>query len=149
MDQPEYEISPEDARLTLLQFLGQTSGELKEVNSMIVSPSSTLNAANLNVEQIIKEIPASATRPPVSPSPSKITATPLPVQFTGTIKQPAPLQVESNSTEPQLELNFTYDIVKDVIDRLERIERFLNLVLRNQDDNIKPHSEAKLPLKKT
>ena len=58
------ELTPEEIKLTTIQFMGQhLMGEIKELDSNIVSRSSTLQGLTLKPEEIIKSVGASASVP--------------------------------------------------------------------------------------
>lgn len=145
------------ARQVALQFMGQTLGELKELDRNIISKNNTLQGITINPEKVLNSIPVATAPAPAPISPA------LPVTFTTPaaavpaapvfVAPPAPAPTPARD-DNQLELNFSYDIVKDMVERQERIEVLLKKILRLLDSD-KPGSQSAsapakiLPLKKT
>jgi hypothetical protein len=128
------ELSPEELKLTTLQFIGQTiSGDLKELDSNIISRNRTLQGKTIDPVGILKTVPA--------PQGSSMATT---VNAGINIAQPGPqLQPIHNiapqpqivHTDPnQLEFDFDkkakysdiYDSLVDLKNRLIRIENLLD-----------------------
>ena len=68
------EPTPEEAKMALIQFLGQTQGEVKELDKNIIGKTNTLRGNTLNVNEILGSLPAMHRTPvqhaPVQPAPS-------------------------------------------------------------------------------
>jgi len=54
------EPSPEEAKMVALQFLGQTQGFVKELDSHIISKTNTLRGNMLNIKDIVESLPNNA-----------------------------------------------------------------------------------------
>ena len=139
------EVTGQEARDIILQFAGQTFGAQKELAKQIIGPSANLTAGSLDVSKITNIVngipmnPRDQRSAPVTVQPQPVPT--IPVQIT-TPNVPIPqpqLQVEMKSNKDQLELNFTYDIAKDIVDRLDRVEALLKKVLEGQKDLKKNH----------
>jgi hypothetical protein len=146
-------VEGDEARLAAMQFMGMTLGALKEIDNTIINRTPTLQGTNLNAESIIRNMPTQAAPPPPQldvqiwsgsePKP-QVQIVSVPAAAPTTSPQPSlSFQVENKKDESnQIEFNFTYDIAKDIVDRLDRIEKLLNKVLKD-----KPN--ISVPLKKT
>lgn len=54
------ELSPEEQKLALIQFLGQhVTGELKEIDKNLISSSASLRASNIDPASLVRSIPSS------------------------------------------------------------------------------------------
>lgn len=133
--------NPLEARDIAIQFLGQQMSELKEYNTRLVEPASTLTSIKPNVEQIVKSIPLSPVVAQPAPD-SQVTFQPPPA-----IILPSAPPVENKD---QLELNFTYDIVKDLVARVTRIESTCKDILKYiQEGKSLPTTPVTQTLKKS
>ena len=159
-------IDGQEAHLAALQFMGQQLGALKELDKSIISRSSTLNGVTLNPENILRTIPGSplVSQPqPQSPYAQSPYAQ-APTLHTEFLSSPSPVatmahntpvisiapQVIKQDTNPdQLELNFTYDIARDIVDRLDRVEKLLKKVYHELSVDKQPSEESNKNLKKT
>jgi hypothetical protein len=151
------DVSGQDARMLALQFMGQQMGDLKQIDKNIVSRNPTLQGLTLNPEKIINDIPVyNNPQPVVVPTSAPLPS--LPVQFhttdtqqtiQPTIQPIIQTVVQPKDNSNQLELNFTYDIAKDMVDRLDRVEKLLKKVLSELAAAKQPAEEITKPLKKT
>lgn len=61
------ELSPEEVKLTTLQFIGQNlAGPLKELDNFIVTKNSTLQGKTIDPVRVLKTIPTEQTSPPLA-----------------------------------------------------------------------------------
>jgi hypothetical protein len=110
---------PIQAREIAMQFMGQQMGEIKELNTRLVDSTVTLRPIDPKIRAVVDSIPL----PPQGAPP------PVPVQYiqnTSAAPPVVPIHPEfapRAKNDNQLELNFTYDIVKDLVDRICRIEK--------------------------
>lgn len=59
------EITSEEAKMVALQFLGQTQGFVKELDSHIIGKTNTLRGNTLNIKDIVDSLPSSSQQPPL------------------------------------------------------------------------------------
>lgn len=163
------DVSGEQARLAALQFMGQQMGSLKEIDKTIISRSANLQGISINPEQIIRSVPGPALgiqntllnnnaqqpsspylnftvqsepQPFMPPAPSNQSlALGNNAQPQIPLQQPLPKTVDKD----QLEFDFSYDIAKDIVERLERVEKQNKLIL----EAVLALSKTGLPIKKT
>jgi len=130
------ELSPEELKMTALQFIGQNlSGPLKELESCIVTKNPTLQGKTIDPLKIVNSIPA-----PQRPSPIATTvnaginintprATLQPEQIT-TYITPVDNNIDNNQLEFDFERKAKYSDILDALDsikiKLDRIESKLN-----------------------
>lgn len=145
------EVSGDQARMAIAQFMGMHMGELKEMDKSIISRNATLQGITLKPEDIIRSVPGVSQAPNVNVQSQILQPPPLNIQIQSTpaaavpvvISEPALIQKVSD--DPQLEFNFNYDIAKDIVDRLERVENLLKKLyaLAEKDSASNPKSLKK------
>lgn len=104
----ERPITPEEAKLTVIQFLGQNIGDLKDLDSRIINKTNQLKGINIDPVKIVNSI-----------SPSANTQQP---QQSYQNQQPAPRPVYQ---PPQPQLNIDNNILVKIFDKLCDIEKIL------------------------
>jgi len=124
----EERLTPEELKLTALQFMGQhLTGDLKELNKNIVSQNRTLQGMTLNPAAVINTIAPGhqVSRPPQhNPYANVVNAginagNSAPIQ----IQQQAPQVTNTPQHDPnQLEFDFNNsNLAKQIFDKLESI----------------------------
>ena len=155
-DQPpqsfERDLSPAEERDVLLNFMGNTYGEIKKIDNHITSQSSTLQATGS--EQVKKSIEQvfSQTPQPVQSAP---TEQPVIQQPDVQVKQPVE-PTQQTSIEPEVndsQLIFSFDVnEKDqLFDLIERLSTKLDKLNRKVDGLIESDKNSKvtsLPVKR-
>lgn len=63
------ETTPEEAKMAVLQFLGQNLGEIKDLDSRIINKTNTLQGNTLNVNQVLNSIPLNKRPSNAAPAP--------------------------------------------------------------------------------
>jgi hypothetical protein len=109
------EPTPEEAKMIALQFLGQTQGFVKELDSNIISKTNTLRGNTLNIKEIVGSLPNQNQQPPV-------------IQPQHTAPQPqAPMQYIAPS-QPQVSVqpNQLVDILTKISSNIEVIVKLLD-----------------------
>lgn len=135
------DVQGEEARRAVAAFLGQNMGSVKDLNSRLIEQATSLKPVIPDVQNILKSVPGGT---PVIPTPQfEPVSQPPSIQMPMQMHLPVPGPAPTNTN--QLELNFTYDIAKDIVDRLERVEQLLKRLTQNLPATKKPE----MPLKKT
>lgn len=127
-------LTPEELKLTTLQFLGQhLTGDLKELNKNIVSQNRTLQGMTLDPLKVINSVPAGHGAPP--PMATAVNAginVQQPMQnvtshiTTGNSTAPAVVKYEAD----QLEFNFdNSQQARSIFERLDAINSKLDKLL--------------------
>jgi hypothetical protein len=112
------EPTPEEAKMALIQFLGQTQGEVKELDKNIIGKTNTLRGNTLNVNQILGSLPAMHRAPvqqaPLQPAPSPqlFTSPPMP-------QAPAPAAVPASN-------NLLIDLLTKINTNIETVIKLLD-----------------------
>lgn len=118
------DLSPQEIQHTLLMFMGQNMGDLKELDRSIHSKNVTLQGLTLQPENILRTIPNQPVAAP-KPTPAHVesTHTPSPSQIVEPQQLPAePItnNITTVTTQPppqdhpdQLLFDFVHDIQKD------------------------------------
>ena len=75
----EKPVTPEEAKLTVLQFLGQNLGDVKDLDSRIINKTSTLQGVNIDPRKVINSIPGGEVLQPPQPQ-APVQQMPRPVQ---------------------------------------------------------------------
>ena len=156
------ELSPEEERAALINFMGSTYGELKSLDSNIIGQTPTLQAGQSEkIKRQIENIVSKPTNATIVPAQSD--AGPMPHDGTAPLEPSAapihagpaiirPPVLHTNATIPvdddQMSLNFDVDEKAELFDKLDSIEKrlrknteTLNMIL----DLIEPKTEAVKP----
>jgi len=131
------ELSPEELKLTALQFMGQhLTGDLKELNKNIVSQNRTLQGMTIDPVRIINTIPAGHNNQHINPYANVVNAginvaqqRPINVQASAVhqiqteqpavINDPNQLEFEFNNSTIAKQIFEKLDIILKKIDSLE------------------------------
>ncbi len=148
------QLSPEEERNVLLNFMGNMYGEAKKMDGNIIAPSSTLQRGKS--EEIKKQIEQVFTHPQ-QPAPQGQVAPPQPevVQPQAQVQQLVlPAQPEVNQlTEDNNQLSFNFNVtekeelfnlVEKVLTSLDRLHHKVNKI----DEQLKNVSVTSLPIKR-
>jgi len=155
-DQPpqsfERDLSPAEERDVLLNFMGNTYGEIKKIDNHITSQSSTLQATGS--EQVKKSIEQvfSQTPQPVQSAPTPQPEVQQPVVQ---VEQPV-VPTHQTTIEPEIDdsqLIFSFDVnEKDqLFDLIEKVSTKLDKLHRKVDDLLESNKNSKvtsLPIKR-
>ena len=109
------EPTPEEAKMIALQFLGQTQGFVKELDSHIIGKTNTLRGNTLNIKEIVGSLPNQNQQQPA-------------LQAQHTVTQPqAPMQYATPS-QPQVSVqpNQLVDILTKISSNIEVIVKLLD-----------------------
>jgi hypothetical protein len=135
------EPTPEEAQFAVLQFMGQhVTGDLKMLESNLVSKNQTLNGMTIRPESVLQSvaqaIPNSNQPAPVVQEPTIPELQPvLPLLETVTVQPQAEVKVEPVLDKDQLEFNFNSSpYTVEVFDALKRIEDRLLVITDLQGD---------------
>lgn len=122
------ELTPYELQQTVLQFLGQNMGELKNLDSHLISKNNTLQGMTLRPGEILRSVPQPHIEPqhvPVQPQPTRVVSLP---QIDQQIIQPPPQQPVDPNDPVQLEFSFERSsYAKSIFESLKEIEYNLNL----------------------
>ena len=150
-DQPpesfERDLSPAEERDVLLNFMGNTYGEIKKIDNHITSQSSTLQATGS--EQVKKSI-----EQVFSQTPQPVQSTPVPQPAVQVEKPVVP--IHQTTVEPEIDdsqLIFSFDVnEKDqLFDLIEKVSTKLDKLNRKVDDLLESNKNSKvtsLPIKR-
>jgi hypothetical protein len=154
------QLSPDEERATLLNFMGNMYGEAKKMDSNIIAPSTTLQRGKS--EELKKQIEQVYTQPQQSAQPAPLeaqVAKPQPLQSSPdeaqpnkvTINQPVDTLIETPVDINQLTLNFNTNekdelflMVEKMLARLDK----LHIKVDNISKSIENNSVTSLPIKK-
>ena len=112
-------LSPEELKMLTIAFMGQhLTGDLKQLQSNIISSSSTLKANNLNPSQILNTIPS-------NPRPRPVHNT---VNAGANVETHHPQLQPQNTSLPKVQqISFSEDShLKEIISILKNIEQKLD-----------------------
>jgi hypothetical protein len=109
------EPTPEEAKMIALQFLGQTQGFVKELDSNIIGKTNTLRGNTLNIKEIVSSLPNQNQQPPV-------------LQAQHTVSQPQVPMQHIASSQPQVSVqpNQLVDILTKISSNIEVIVKLLD-----------------------
>ena len=134
MDESIRNIEGEEARLVMAQFLGSTIGELKEIDKNITNRTNTLQGVNINPMDVINKLTVEKPNhsQPSPPAANYVQVLPVPPQPPTTLTVSPGVSIHETShpapTTPQLELNFSYDIMEDIVKKFDSINKRLGSV---------------------
>ena len=104
----ERPITPEEAKLTVIQFLGQNIGDIKDLDSRIINRTNQLKGINIDPVKIVNSIqPPSGTQQHVQQQQ----------------QQTVPRPVYQQPVQPQI--NIDNSILNKIFDKLCDIEKLL------------------------
>ena len=109
------EPSPEEAKMIALQFLGQTQGFVKELDSHIIGKTNTLRGNILNIKEIVGSLPNQNQQQPVLQAQQTTSQPQAPMQYA------APSQPQANVQPNQL-----VDILTKISSNIEVIVKLLD-----------------------
>lgn len=143
MDQSIREVVGDEAKMAVLQFLGQNLGEMKDLDKRLVNSNQTLRpvAGSIDPNAIVNSILQASPPQPPAPQPQVIQAPQAPAQVVipsleslnavSAVSQPVAQQILSN--DDQLELNFNESPYSEkIFDRLNNIENKLKSIVDTQ-----------------
>jgi hypothetical protein len=148
------QLSPEEERAALLNFMGNMYGEAKKMDNNIVGPSNTLQRGKS--EEIKKQIEQVYTQPQ-QPAPPQAAPTPQPEVQQPQVQSQQPLQpvqqvmVQSEVDDNQLSFNFDTNEKDELFSLIEKILTRLDKLHRNVDEmssKIKNNNVTSLPVRK-
>jgi hypothetical protein len=119
------DISSDELKSVMLNFMGQNMGELKKLDNYIVSKNQTLQGVTLDPHKVLNSIapPAAAPQPPafnLTPQQAPVLNAPV----------AAPAVVPAQGDPNQLEFNFdSSPYSKLIFDRLDTIDRRLEKII--------------------
>lgn len=107
------ELEPHELHHTLLQFMGQNLGELKQLDASLVNKNNTLTGITLQPREILKTLPVGPMPPSPQPIPQQIPHNnTLPTQ-TSTPVQPLQHENQVQDDPNQLLFNFVNELNSD------------------------------------
>jgi hypothetical protein len=111
------EVSPDEAKLITLQFLGQNvMSEIKEIDKNIIDRNRNLQGLTIQPHDILNSIPGTTRAPQAQPAPQYIQQQP---QYA-----PAPVPQQPQGDPNQLEFNFDNSATaQKIFDRIDTILR--------------------------
>lgn len=115
------DVAGEEARRIALMFMGQQSGELKQLDKYSVDGNASTRGFKLDAANILRGIPSTPgeNRAPTSP-PERVTVQPS-TGNTAAASHIPPSPVHRQSPPNQLEFDFSYDVAKDIAEQLTAI----------------------------
>jgi len=126
------ELSPEEQKLALLQFMGQhLTGDLKELQKNLVSSNQTLRGMTIDPARLVKSIPSNTT-----PYATAVNAGLNIAQPQQPIQVQSPMPVNQIVSDPnQLEFDFNNsNYAKLIFERLDSIDNKLSKLLNTSVD---------------
>ena len=120
------DVTGDEAKMAMIQFLGQNMPELRQLNGFIVNKATSLQGFTIDAQAIVDKIPGGGP-PGIFPQPS-------PVVQQIIIEQPhekvslTQRQVILDLPSDQLEFNFKYDVIKDIANQLDRLNDRLSKI---------------------
>jgi len=122
------DLSSDELKSVMLNFMGQNMGELKKLDNYIVSKNQTLQGVTLDPHKVLNSIapPAAAPQPPAF----NLTPQPVPIPNTPVAVAAAPVAAPTQSDPNQLEFDFdSCPYSKLIFDRLDTIDRRLEKII--------------------
>jgi hypothetical protein len=152
---PDFErkLSPEEEKDILLNFMGNTYGELKKLDGQITGSSSTLGYKSDSMKQTITETLRSNR--PIQPPPPPPPPTPQVEQPQVEVQQPVqPIQqvMQPQIDDNQLSFNFEINEKEELFSLIEKVLTRLDKLHRKVDElgvSIKNNNVTSPPIKKT
>ena len=123
------EVSPEEAKMLTLQFMGQhLTGELKQLDQHIISKNPTLQGVTIDPNKILNSVPVQQQPANVVNAGLNIEHTVQPINIQ-TVSTPVP-QVQTIKDPNQLEFDFdNCSYSKTIFERLDSMDRKLSQIL--------------------
>ncbi len=155
---PDFErkLSPEEEKDILLNFMGNTYGELKKLDGQITGSSSTLGHKSESMRQTIAETLRSnrPIQPPPPPPP------PPPVELPQVVQPIVPTQpvlpeqqvIQPQIDNDQLSFNFEINEKEELFSLIDKVLTRLDKLHKKVDElgvSIKNNNVTSLPIKKT
>ena len=148
----ERQLTPEEEKAVLINFMGSTYGEVKKLDGNIVSNSTSLGNRSDSIKQHIEQIVKSSTT-----NTTPVREQPIPVQAPAPIA-PVPVQApqiplnsitEPVSTDNQLTFNFDtnekaelFTLIEKILTRLDRLHRKVDELTLVHSDFIQTYQQA-------
>lgn len=145
---PIVDVTGDEAKMAMIQFLGQNMSELRQLDSFIINKTNTLQGFSLNAQEIVDKIPGG--------KPPGISSESIPVPAVQqVVTQPvfhvasAQCQVLPEQPKDQLEFDFKYDVARDIAEQLEKVNMRLSkieailIAIDKRVNDIKPVSSQK------
>lgn len=148
----ERQLTPEEEKAVLINFMGNTYGEVKKLDGNIVGSSTSLGGRSDSIKQHIEQIVKSSAT-----NTTPVREQPIPVQAPEPIA-PVPVQVPQISlnsiTEPisvddQLTFNFDvnekaelFTLIEKILTRLDKLHRKVDELTLVHSDFIQTYQQA-------
>ena len=116
---PIVDVTGDEAKMAMIQFLGQNMSELRQLDSYIINKTNTLQGFALNARDIIDKIPGGPS-PGILSESVPAAETQLPTIQVVTMQTPV-VPVVPVVPKDQLEFDFRYDVAKDIAEQLNRL----------------------------
>jgi hypothetical protein len=124
------DISSDELKSVMLNFMGQNMGDLKQLDNYIVSKNQTLQGVTLDPHKVLNSI-APPTPPPQAPA-FNLSPQPVPVSNTPVATAAVPVATPTQSDPNQLEFDFdSSPYSKLIFDRLDNIDRRLEKIIES------------------
>lgn len=137
------DISPDELKSVMLNFMGQNMGDLKQLDNYIVSKNQTLQGVTLDPHKVLNSIAPPAAAP--QPSVFNLAPQPVPVPNTPVTAAAAPVATSTQSDPNQLEFDFdSSPYSKLIFDRLDTIDRRIEKVIE-AINNLRPLKKTDQP----
>jgi hypothetical protein len=123
------EVSPEEAKMLTLQFMGQhLTGELKQLDQHIISKNPTLQGVTIDPNKILNSVPVQQQPANVVNAGLNIEQSlqPINIQTVSTPQQVQPIPRDPNQLEFDFD-NCSYS--KTIFERLDSMDRKLSQLL--------------------
>lgn len=141
----ERELSPDEERNALLNFMGSAYGEIKKIDSNIISQSSTLKATTS--EQVKKQIEQVYNKPQIEQP--QVYTKPEVQQPQVQAQQPVALVNTVPLDDNQLSFNFDvnekeelFNLIEKILTRLDRLHRKVDELTLVHSDFIQTYQQA-------
>ena len=155
------QLTPE-AKAAVMQLMGQTYGQMKKQDEMIVGSSAQLQAKSGEMKQLVEQLVATPTAPApapqaapapapqAAPAPVEAPAPVTPEQAMAELQQAPPLEVNAFAPVPQapVEEQGMFDFSEpSKIDQLIELQKQTNLLLKDiklqlENSNVRPKRNA-------
>lgn len=121
------DMSSDELKAVMLNFMGQNMGELKKLDNYIVNKNQTLQGVTLDPHKVLNSI-APPTPPPQAPA-FNLSPQPAPVPH-APVTVAAPIEAPTHNDPNQLEFDFNSSpYSKLIFDRLDTIDRRLERII--------------------
>jgi hypothetical protein len=115
-------LDPRELQHTLLQFMGENMGELKQLESNLIAKNQTLQGMTLQPEAVLRSIPQPQPQPVIQPQP-------VVVQQPVIVQQPAAVTEVCQPIQQIEEVDDTSQMVFEFVEELKKTPSITEKIL--------------------